>query len=179
MKHQDEQLKLWIKIRKGNQFAFDKLYKFHVQMLFNYGIKLSNDRQLIQDCIQELFINLWKNKENLNLNHSVKQYLFISLRHLIIRKQQKINPISSTENFEQLGLSVITPDVENLTFKNKKIQTVKAAIQHLPKRQKEAIFLKYFESLSYDEIASVMDIQISAVYKLVSQAIKNLKTKLS
>ena len=180
MKYQEkEQLKLWADIREGSHVAFDKLYKYYVQMLFNYGMKINADRQLVQDCIQELFINLWRNRERLNLKYSVKHYLLISLRNLIFRKQQKTKLISLRENFDDFEKETRLSGNEVQTFKNKKIQTIKGLIQALPKRQREALFLKYFEQLSYEEIASIMSIQITAVYKLTSQAIKNLRKQLS
>ena len=171
--------KLWKKSRKGNREAFDQFYLSTVRILYAYGKQLHVDTGLVEDCIQELFVGLWKNRRNIKIKHSAKQYLFLSLRRLIIRKANKTSETPTEQGIldAQYFAPSLTQSIE--TDSQKRKSEVENAIQDLPKRQKEALFLKYYEGFDYEEIAGVMGLQKHGVYKLVSQAIKKLRNRLT
>ena len=52
---------LWNAYKEGDKDAFGVLFKRHFSSLFQYGIKLCSDRTVVEDCIQELFTELWQN----------------------------------------------------------------------------------------------------------------------
>jgi len=172
--------KLWQASRQGNREAFDQFYLSTVRILYAYGKQLHTDTGLVEDCIQELFVNLWKNRKNIQIDHSAKQYLFLSLRRLIIRKAGKASEIPTERQVldSQHKAPIDAKADEIIELRNQKAKVSKA-INHLPKRQKEALFLKYYEGLDYEEIAGVMGLQKHGVYKLVSQAIKKLRKRLT
>ena len=58
--------------------AFSQLYDLHVRILFNYGLKLTLDKELLKDCIHDIFVKLYVKKDELGTIDNLKSYLFIS-----------------------------------------------------------------------------------------------------
>ncbi len=173
-------LALWSKIRDGNRNAFDELYHFYIQSIFNYGMKISNDQELTKECIQELFVTLWNSKSRLSIEKSVKNYLFLSLKRSLANKlgrRQKSQPLELVDLQNANLLSTDEPFFQENTLKENK-NKIDLAFKSLSKRQKEAIFLKYFEDMSYEEISEIMGLNVNGVYKLVSTGIKRLRKEI-
>jgi RNA polymerase sigma factor (sigma-70 family) len=168
---------LWNEFREGNLEAFTKLYRKYLRPLYNYGKKFSANKAFVEDCIQDLFVELWKNKAQLNATQSPKYYLFKSLRRKIFRElsgnKLLVEAITEEYNFE-ITLSAET----NLIYTQQLFeqqQHLQKALETLTKRQREAIFLRFYENLSYEEVASIMSLELRSVYNLISKAIDSLK----
>lgn len=174
---------IWEKVRQGSSEAFELLYEQHIRSLYNYGCKICDDNGLLEDSLQELFSSLWRKREAIIITHSIKHYLMLSLRRLLMRKLNRQrrefsqpDELSAYFNFE-VELSVETQLINTQTKEELRAE-VSNALQLLSKRQKEAIFLKYYENLDYEEIASIMDVNVASLYKLVSKGIKELRKNL-
>lgn len=141
---------LWKSIRKGNNLAFTTLYKKYVNQLFNYGMHISFDRELVKDCLQELFSGVWLRREGLvELNH-VNYYLFKAFRNLVIQKLNKKRKIIFGIDFSKNAKEFDPSWEENLISdqtKEQKLKQLKNAIACLTVRQREAVLLKYFNEL--------------------------------
>ena len=171
-------LKIWEAIQKGNQKAFDEFYLLFVRQLYNYGHKLTSNTPLVEDCIQELFINLWNNKASIHFRSSVKHYLLLSFRRLLIKKLEQSKIPSKLSSPLRIQKPDIETDLDQLEQEVQKKRVIKA-VRQLPKRQKEALFLKYYENMDYDEIGAIMDINKGAVYKLISKGVRKLREMLT
>lgn len=172
---------LWSLFKQGNWDAYAELYDTHYKLLNNYGYKFTKDVELIQDAVHDLFVKLWTNKGTLSDPPSVKNYLYKSLRNILFRKME------SQARFTNLG----NDDDYNFTFevsfdhhliadetKREMQSKIKAAIQTLPARQQEIIYLRFYEGLNYDEVADIMAININSAYKLLYKAFNNLQLAL-
>ena len=95
----------------GDVNAFSSLYDMHVNILFNYGSKLTSDKELIKDCIHDVFVKLYTKKNELDIINNFKSYLFISLKNKIYDEFRKrmymsetavedVNPISGSDDIE-------------------------------------------------------------------------------
>lgn len=155
------------------------MYNQYVEVLYNYGRHISPDGHLVKDCIQNLFVELWNNKEKLGETNSIKYYLFTSLRRKIVdelmvrRKHYTEDGLSEEYSFE-LELpyeACIITDQASLEQKKALLR----AINTLSKRQKEALFLLYYDDLSYEEAASIMQLKIRTVYNLIHTAVDALR----
>ncbi len=83
---------LWSQLRQGRKAALEALYRAYAPVLLQYGGKFSADRQLVEDCLQDLFVGLWQAREQLGEVSSVKSYLLVAMRRRVIRqlgRQQK------------------------------------------------------------------------------------------
>lgn len=170
---------LWQSFKKGSEKAFEMIYDKYFSLLYKYGMHISSNKDLVKDCIQNLFFELWKNKENVSDVTNPKSYLITSLRrkiHKEILKENKyvINEISENYNFivnaSHEHLIIVDQDSEDI---NKRLNR---AFKTLTKRQKEAIFLKFYENMEYIDIAGIMSLK-SAKYArtLIYRAIDVLK----
>lgn len=174
---------LWNDFKSGSKQALSHIYNNYFNVLYNYGCKIKKDRDLIEDCIQDLFFELWKNKENFSATDSIKFYLLKALRIKIfkeLKKQSKHfdeNRLSDNFNFN-LESSYETQLInEQLSIERK--EQLSYVLSKLSKRQKEAIFLKYFEDLNSEEIASIMSMNQQSVHNLIYRTMIVLKENLN
>ena len=171
---------LWKEIRKGDEDALDELFCSTYSHLFNYGFQITPQKGLVKDAIQELFLTLWRTHPNLSQAYSVKSYLFQSLRRILLRNldtrrnRSKRNKKYIDDSFREIY------NIEELMIHLETEQEQKEmlidAMDSLSKRQKEAIFLKFYEGASNKEIAQIMEINSQSVYNLVYRAIQKLKS---
>jgi len=151
---------LWMYFIAGNESAIAEIYAKYVPVLYNYGMNIISNSSLVNDTIQDVFFELINKRTNLSPATSVKFYLIASFRRRLLRQITRERKLVSELNEEQKGfLYKIEPDVvhisSNLSLDKKKI--IQKACNNLPKRQREAIALFFFEGLSYQEIAQVFD----------------------
>jgi RNA polymerase sigma-70 factor (ECF subfamily) len=134
---------VWSKFKQGSETDFAYLYRLYAPVMFRYGSKLSSDRDLIKDCLQQVFLTLWKSRENLGNPASVKQYLLKALRSEIYKKAGrglKYESISDDYHFKMV------PSYESALIEQQSLESLKHKIAdillNLPPRQREIIFLK-------------------------------------
>lgn len=175
MKTAKTDTELWEAYKKGDRAAFSDLFKRFYPILLSYGAKLTAEQHILEDCIQELFLDLWKSK-NQSIALSVKAYLFTSLKYKLFRHlgQQKSFVVQ-----EPGELAIFELSHDNFLAQREedaaKAQALIHAFDQLPARQKEIIYLKYYMGLSYEEISAVMQINYQVARNLLYLSIKALK----
>ena len=176
-----EDSQLWDAFKQGNAQAYALIYERHVRLLFSYGSKISNDRDLVKDCIHDLFYYLWEHRKTLGPTLNISYYLFKSLRRSLIAKLHKSAPAHESVTLDY-HFKVI-PSYEKELVENQRWEEERkklaSALDKLPGRQKEAIYLKYYHNLSFEEIASIMAVNRRSVYKLMDKALHHLQKTLS
>ncbi len=169
---------LWQQLQEGHKDALEQLYRRHAAALLQYGGKFSGDTQLVEDCVQELFIELWRKRGQLGAVKSVRSYLLVSLRRKTIRAVQRNNRReTSAEPEEHQFEAELAIDEQIIAdeLSRERQRELKQAFGELSARQREAIYLRYQMDMDYDEICRVMDISYQSVRNLVSSAIKRLQ----
>lgn len=168
----------WDAFRAGDRAAFGQIYDQHIQDLLSYGYRITNDRQLIRDSIQDLFLHLWAQRENLSPTDSIKFYLYRSLRNRIIRNAGNSSTLATDLHLTPQDILAELP-IENLWIAREKQQEqankLRDAIDRLPKRQQEVIQLRYYHDFNADEIAELLEINNQSVRNLLHQAIGRLR----
>lgn len=170
---------LWEKFRRGDAQALDTLAALHYRALFNYGTKFSPGTEFVKDCIQDLFLELWKNRAGLGKAASVRQYLLKSLRRKIIRETQReqrlLDRNAALDNYcftvEFSGETEWIAEEQG----REQAEQLRQGLAKLSARQREAIYLRFYQDLSSEEAASVMGIGKQSVYNLVHDALEGLK----
>ncbi len=158
---------IWNSFRDGNRKAFQHIYDQNFNALLRYGLKLVPDQSFVEDQIQDFFIYLWKKKENLEIKSSITIYLLWSLRNRIIKSLKAEKRLVSDEGLEMI------PDSGADTISVP--PALKSAVDSLPYKQREAVYLKYYQNLDGKEIAQIMDITLGTTYNLLSRAMANLR----
>lgn len=176
MNHIENDLVLWNHFRDGDTESFVKIFKNYYSQLFNYGSKITADTSLVEDSIQDLFMDLWRSNGKAEIL-SLKAYLFKAFKFKLIRaitKASKTDSYSSQiseHDFELSHEMFIIANDEN----QKLSQKVLNAMKELSPRQKEVIYLKFHQNLKYEEVSEIMHINYQAARNLVYQSIKILK----
>lgn len=170
---------IWSSYRNGNEAAFRELYDHYYAGLLGYGSRFTEDHQAIEESIQDLFLKLWRNRASIGPTPSVKFYLYKSFRRILARKLRYLPDtvaLSGQEdklhfNFE-IGQDEVLMKKEHIAELKRQLE---AAMATMTDRQREVIYLKYYEDLSYDEISDVLNITPKATYKLVYRALDHLR----
>lgn len=170
---------LWRRFLAGDTEAFDVLMTSHFRSLFQYGSKFSKDKEFVKDCIQDLFLILWEKRENLNGDAQVRPYMMASLRRLMHRSITSKGWVGDESLEESDGTFEIEFSVEQTYIENEtslvRSEQLKQLLDELPKRQKEVIYLRYFQEMDRNQISEVMDITPQTVSNLLQIAIKQMK----
>lgn len=176
-----EDQQLWDAFRNGCENSYALIYQSYFYSLYSYGLKICSEREVVKDCIQDLFIYIWKNREKLTTTNSIKYYLYKSLKRRLIdsfKFQQKHFDLTGFE----LSLESVCSEENNIIM----MQTSEAqkkrvllALEKLTVRQKESLILKFYENLPSEEIGRRMSISVEGVYNLVSKALSNFSKNMS
>lgn len=173
-------IQMWRHLKDGDELAFGKLLKKYFNPLQNYGYKFVKDDEFVKDCVQEVFIEIWQRREKIASPDSVKAYLLSCVRRKVVREgfRQQIIKDEHERNVEsKSGDFDISPEwvmieQENLLEISEKVNK---SISKLPKRQREVLYLQYYQNLNREEIAQIMDINSQSVSNLLQSAFKSFR----
>ncbi|MGV8091434.1 MAG: RNA polymerase sigma factor [Mangrovibacterium sp.] len=173
----DEDL-LWKRMKSGDQKSFSVIFKFYYPKLYDYGIKLVPFSDFVRDQIQDLFINIWQNREGLGDVSNLKAYLFTSLRRRLFNSKEnrlRTDPIDSLsekdyqawifEPNEFIDTAFISSNIKEKLLKN---------LNSLPVNQREIIFLRFYNRLTYREIADIINVKEQSVKNNMPRILQKL-----
>ena len=173
---------VWRHFRNGDPAALARIFNEHYESLYFYGKKLGGDEDLVKDCVQNLFLKMWTSRQKLSAIKSVRPYLLKSLRRhigdcMLSRSREKTLQQQFTGEFE------VTFSHEDfliaLQTSQEQSQALVSSLNLLPARQREAIFLRFYETLDYEKIAEVMNLNVQSVRNLIYQSLKSIKEQLA
>ncbi len=171
---------LWKRIKAGETKAFNELYQLYADVLFSFGMIYSKDRELVKDCIHDLFFDLFKYRKNLSDNDHIRNYLFKSLKRKIqTPKTGKLTLVYTEVIQDENEQKVATWTNEDFEIQEEKIEKIKKVIAKLSDHQQEVLNLKFQVGLSYQEIAKILDISVESVRTLVYRAVKTIREELN
>lgn len=170
---------LWYSYKEGDVKALEGLYEQYYSPLTNYGFKFTADNACIEESMQDLFLKLWQNRERIARPAVVKQYLYLSFRRILLRKLE-YNPSRHEEELsgEHIPFRFELISEHPVVKKERMAELIiKANTLHstLTNRQREAVFLKYYEELSYEEIAEIMHMNTGVANILIYRAHERLR----
>jgi RNA polymerase sigma factor (sigma-70 family) len=170
---------LWKEMQEGNKFAFREIFELYSNLVFQYGLTLTKDRELVKDCVQELFIALWTQREHLGMARSIKYYLFFSVRRLLLKNNNYSKKLVSLSFFNENVVDRGETPLLIREQKNRNQLIISREIDKLPHRQREAIFLKFYQQLTNEEITQIMNINSQVVRNTLYKALKNLRKQMA
>jgi RNA polymerase sigma-70 factor (ECF subfamily) len=176
--YSDEELMLEIKAE--NMFAFDLLYKKYSRRLYKFGYSILKSQAEAEDLIQDVFLNLWKNRCNVEKDSSIKSYVFTiaynSAISIIRKKAKESEFVEYLKSLQELNINEepVNVELEYNELTNKLDEIIKA----LPQRQKEVYLLHRVEGLKYNEIAERLHISVNTIENHMSRALKTIREKL-
>lgn len=171
---------LWKCFKTGNREAMQIIYFRHYTILLNYGKKLTTNEEIAEDCIQDLFYKLWKNRENLGDVISIRSYLYKSYRRILfdlVKAHRKYSTVSDLPTEYDIVLSIEHETIQEEHLSDRH-HGLKQAMKGLSKRQREIIYLCFYRGFTYDEIAEIISIKNQTIRNCVYEAIKVLRNHL-
>jgi len=164
-------------LRKGDQKGLNALFKAYYRLVCTISFRIIRDKQIAEDIAQEVFLELWKKREQLKVTSSIKAYLSraASNKTLNYIRDQKIN-LSRGEELEHDSLGAVEStsavDLEDLKKK------IAVAVQNLPDKCRLVFLLSRDQNMSYKEISEALDISTKTVENQISKALKFLRSQL-
>lgn len=179
----DTDQSLWQQFLNGDEKAYEKLYNKHIEDLYRYGSMFSGKRELTEDAIHDVFTDIWKCKKNLSNASSVRLYLFSSLKRRLLRGLKKERTYICMNDINQLFPLQLVPSVLdeeiNESDQNSFTLKIEKCLKLLTNRQREILYLKFNQNLSYYEIANLLELDQKYVYNTASQAFSRLRAQIS
>jgi RNA polymerase sigma factor (sigma-70 family) len=169
---------IWEKFRAGDRRAFEVIYNEFVDSLFSYGSRITSHRALLEDGIQDLFLDVYTYGGALRKPESLEFYLYKTLKRIIIKKLKEkyrwAHPEAFMEHFDlKFPLEENLPEEldEHAGMLRKELETLDAG-------KRELLFLKFNTGLTYNEIGALVDCKPDTVKKQVNRLLNLLRKKL-
>jgi RNA polymerase sigma factor (sigma-70 family) len=170
---------LWKNFKGGDPNAFASIYRAYVHDLYHYGSRLTPDKKLVEDAIQDLFIELWKKRSGLGDTNSIKFYLLKCLRRKLVKMISFVDSVELRDDyhfeFVDSAEEVIVADQS----REDRLKQLYDCLSFLTKRQREAVYLKYYHDLSMEEISVMMSLSLKGTYNLLSKSIVALRKRIA
>ncbi|RDB07977.1 RNA polymerase sigma factor [Runella aurantiaca] len=169
---------LWQRLKIGDELAFSALFERYYRSLINYGNSLSSYPERVQDCVQDVFVNLWLYRNTLSDNVVVKAYLLSSVRKRIARLHERDTIFRQTAPLDAVQFSLDFSIEDQLIADEEtsaQVSQLNRLINALPPRQKEALYLRYHQGLTIEQIGEMLDINHQSVSNLLHRCIQHLR----
>lgn len=168
---------IWKLFQSGSDSAFNYLYQTYFDKLYNYGRQFTKDHAMVEDALQELFIELKRRSKHLAETDRILPYLYSAFRRKVIRYRDRASKLKEFDQERSFSISLGQEDkiIEDET-RLENAKRLRLAMDGLPEKYREIIFLFYFENLSYSEIQEIQGFQnIKSARNLLYKALKSLK----
>ena len=177
-----EDVELWFFLKMGSAQAFTRLYNLYFEDLCRYGNRITNDKELIEDCLQDLFVEIWKGRGNLPTVHTVRYYLYKRLKRKIIKKLVDRRKLPMVNNMlEEYNFTIVFSKESELIsqhFCEDQQGELLNALNSLTRRQKEAITLRLYDGLTNQEVAGLLSMDTKSVRNLIYRAMLTLRKEM-
>ena len=177
-KDNSSDIALWTQVRLGDEEAFSSLFERYYGSLVNYGKTLMTGEDRVKDCVQDVFVDIWTYRYKLNEAIVVKAYLLSSVRKRIARLHNREHIFSNIKNIDSLEFLFDFSIEDRLIAEEtttKKVEQLNKSINQLSDRQKEAIYLRYHQGLSVEQVAEVLNLNYQSTKNLLHRAILQLR----
>ena len=164
---------------KGEEAAFEKIYKSYFALLRNYSASIVGDSDAAYEIIQNIFVALWENRKNLDREKSLRNYLlrsahnnslrYLKTQSLHLQHQENLKKEKSEEEQENVIRHEEYPDPE---------QQLSALLNELPERSRQVVIMSHIENKKSADIARELGISVRTVETILYQAMKKLRGKI-
>ena len=174
---QDESYIKWKLFLEGDDQAYSWIYTHYIQVLYNYGLQITPDSEIVKDCIQDVFVKIYKAKKKLTVPQNPKVYLMIALKNNIYNtfnqeRLQKNYAFSLYQTEEQLTVKNEFIDQE---ARHEEMNNIKRMMKIMTPRQREVIYYRFIEELSYDDICQIMGLNYQSAYNLLQRSLQKIR----
>ncbi|MBO9731395.1 MAG: sigma-70 family RNA polymerase sigma factor [Chitinophaga sp.] len=181
---QQDEMFLWRRLCDGDRDAFGEIYRRYFPLLFRYCIRFTTDRSLVKDMLQDFFSQLFLQRAGLSAPVNLKSYLLVAARRKLFRYLGKSAKITGMPDEQAASLFDLELSPESILINRQHNEHAARLLQQklhaLTLRQKEAVYLRFYENLTYEEIAEIMGLkEVKYARTLIYRAIAELKELLA
>ena len=172
----------WSAFLAGDEQAFEAIFQAHYGELYAYGMRLTSDSELVKDCIQNLFQRWWQRRGTLPAVQEVKPYLFKSMRYEVVAalKAQRRRTLLQSSYSQDFEVQYSPEDFVNTEqLSTEQHAQLLTALAGLSSRQREAIYLRFFNGFDYERISEIMGLAHQSARNLIYQGLKLLRQSLT
>ncbi|GGM94052.1 DNA-directed RNA polymerase sigma-70 factor [Dyadobacter beijingensis] len=175
----EQDLERWKRFKHGDPAAFEDMIRGEFRALFEYGSRFIHDRDALNDCIHDLFASLWDRRRFLADTDRIRPYLIKSLRNRLLKEIERRHALTTFETWHENANAEEDTETRLISSESeaRRKQRIGTVLHTLTPRQREIIHLKFFEDLSHEQIAEVLEISRPAVANLLSQALRLFRAK--
>ena len=166
---------VWQKFLYGDDKAFDKLYDTYVQILFRFGLRYTYDRELIKDCIQDVFINMYEKRTQLHDVENIEIYLRIALKNRLINSANRDKIHSKYLETLEPEDFILDESTDSYDEEESKKKFVEYILTLLTPQQQKAVIHRYIEEKSIKETAELLNVNYQSVQNILQRALKKIK----
>ena len=172
---------LWKRFLEGDSSAYTQIYNRTVQDLFRFGLLYTSDKELIKDCIHDVFVKIHMNRAKLAPTDNIAAYLTVALKNPLFNALKKT---TDSLSFDEIGEREETVDEspstpETIYINNEQEKQVQATVHTmmsvLTDRQREIIYYRYIKEMSIDEISKVTDMNNQSVSNSIQRALGRIR----
>ena len=167
----------WIRLKTGDSAALGYLYERYIDKLFVVAMRLTDNRELAKDALQEVFIQLWQYRKTIGtVNHS-QAYLIKILRTTLLKKLKRELPTANLVMADAMasGDSNREDILIRLDMDREQHNRLGQAMSCLSNRQLLVLKLHFYDGLSYEEIAERLSMNYQSVNNLAFRTILRLR----
>lgn len=169
---------IWNLFLSGDDKSYTYFYKKYVTDLFSYGLHFTPDREVVKDCIQDVFVKIYCNRNKLPKIDNVKLYLFIALKNTLFNVFQKDKAHYHIDTIEPVFTIEFSIEDKLIREEIEKEQSIKMneMLDTLTPRQKEVIYYRYIEGLKMEDVCLLMNMNYQSVQNLIQRSFKKIRT---
>ncbi len=164
------------RLKSKDKAFFEQIFREHYEGLVAFATRYVQATAIAEDVVQEVFYKIWNRADTLNINTSLKSYLFGAVRNACLNylKHQKVE---QAWRAAELAKDQFLRQDDALELDELKTQ-IDQAIDSLPERCRAVFLLSRYEDKSYKEIAAQLDISVKTVENQMGKALKQLREAL-
>lgn len=159
-------------LKAGKQIALQRIFNHYYKYLVVTGYNITGDNEKAKDLVQDVFYELWKKREQLDIQSSLKSYL----RRAVVNRSLNYIKTQKRFDFGDENFDAQTPDQTVSVQKTLEAQDLKSALNQaingLPAKCKAIFMLSRYEKLSHKEIATKLDISTKTIENQITKALK-------
>ncbi len=162
----------------GDDNAYSTLYELYAKDLYAFGLSLRAKTELIEDAIHDIFVDIYTHRKNLEKIDNLKYYFLAAFRNrlfFLLKKESNTSEITETHTAGLVERDFQESWIEMEEDSEKQL-LVKSLLSELNANQREALYHRFVEEMSCEEIATLMNINYQSAKNLIHRSIKKLKS---
>jgi RNA polymerase sigma-70 factor, ECF subfamily len=163
------------KLKEGDQSVFNQIFRDNYVTLVSYSRKFIRDKEEAEEVVQELFVNFWKKRASIEVNTSLKSYLFRSVHNMCINQIKRKKVKDKFEEYYIRNGSVFSADFSNIIDEQELQRKISKALEEMPEKVRVTFQLIRFEDMKYKEAAGKLGISVKTVEAQMGIALRHMR----